>query len=716
MDKKISVPNQPVSFNFPKRTFGKKNPVSRSFQPQWFTKWSWLHYIEAQDSVLCYICVNASLENKMSSAYVESAFLSKGFTSWKDATKSFSNHEQCISHKEAVLRFVKLPKETKDIGDMLSQAHADDKKDNRQCLLKILANIRFLARQGLALRGDGDESDSNFIQIIKLRGEDDSKLLEWMKKRTNKYTSAEMQNEMLQVIALRILREIAQDIRNSTFFSIMADETTDKSNREQVVIVIRHVDENLLVHEEFIGLSMVESLDATTLTGVIKDCLLRMNVALNKCRGQCYDGASNMSGTKSGVAKQISEDERRAVYTHCYGHALNLAAGDSIKRSKIMQDALDTAFEMSKLIKYSPKRDTMFEQIKKELAPDTPGFRVLCPTRWTVRADSLQSVVDNYSVLQELFENCQNIVKDTEVKSRIIGVSAQMTQFRFLFGIMLGQLLLQHTDNLSKALQLSDISAAEGQVLASMCTDTLQKLRSNEKFDDFWDRVMEKSSSVDVDQPTLPRKRKAPKRFEIGSGEASFPHSVSDMFRQHYYEALDLVVNSIKDRFDQPGYRIYKNLQELLLKSVSSPPEMYRNELDFVTEFYGNDFNKNSLKVQLETLNTKFSEMGTEQPTLESVFGYFRDLSGPMKCMFSEVLTLVKLVLVMPATNATSERTFSALRRVKSYLRTTMTQGRLNHLMLLHVHKDKTDQLDMTCIANEFVSGVERRMSVFGKF
>ena len=110
-----------------------------------------------------------------------------------------------------------------------------------------------------------------------------------------------------------------------------------------------------------------------------------MNLSVNNCRGQCYDGASNMSGCKNGVAKKIS-DENKAVYTHCYGHALNLAVGDTVKQSKIMRDALDTTYEMSKLVKFSPKRDSLFEKLKQELAPDTPGFRTLCPTRWTVRA------------------------------------------------------------------------------------------------------------------------------------------------------------------------------------------------------------------------------------------------------------------------------------------------------------------------------------------
>ena len=74
----------------------------------------------------------------------------------------------------------------------------------------------------------------------------------------------------------------------------------------------------------------------------------------------------------------------------------------------------------------------------------------------------------------------------------------------------------------------------------------------------------------------------------------------------------------------------------------------------------------------------------------------------------------MKLLLVMPATNATSERSFSALRRVKTYLRTQMTQQRLNHLMVLNAHSDKTDALELLLTAQEFVFGREGRLRMFG--
>ena len=86
-----------------------------------------------------------------------------------------------------------------------------------------------------------------------------------------------------------------------------------------------------------------------------------------------------MGGTKTGVAKKLLDEEPRAVYTHCYRHALNLVCGDTIRSSKLMKDALDTTHEIVKLLKRSSKRHTCFASLKADLAPDTPVIRVLCP-------------------------------------------------------------------------------------------------------------------------------------------------------------------------------------------------------------------------------------------------------------------------------------------------------------------------------------------------
>ena len=91
-------------------------------------------------------------------------------------------------------------------------------------------------------------------------------------------------------------------------------------------------------------------------------------------------------------------------------------------------------------------------------------------------------------------------------------------------------------------------------------------------------------------------------------------------------------------------------------------------------------------------------------------------MSPAEQANLSQVCILLKLILVVPATNAVSERSASALRRVKTYLRSTMSQARLNHLLLLHCHKDRTDNIHLINCLQEFVEAKERRSDVFGKF
>ena len=143
----------------------------------------------------------------------------------------------------------------------------------------------------------------------------------------------------------------------------MIDETSDCSNKEQVVLVFRWVSEDLVASEEFFGLYLTDSITSAALVAIIEDTLLRMNIKLEHCRGQPYDGASAMSGARNGVAKTISDKESRAIFTHCYGHALNLGVGDTFKQCQLMKSSLDVVIEISKLIKKSPKRDAIFQKL-----------------------------------------------------------------------------------------------------------------------------------------------------------------------------------------------------------------------------------------------------------------------------------------------------------------------------------------------------------------
>lgn len=199
-------PNHPKDFPFPKRPFGSRC-VMYSAHSSWFSTWPFLSYDENQDVVYCHTCVTAiRLDRLRWSKNISESFVSKGFSNWKDATSSFKKHQASKAHSEAVDFVITLPKTTKHVGELVSKAYTAQREQARDMLQIILSSVRFLARQGLALRGDLSDQSSNLFQLLHLRGEDKPELHQWLKRNSRKHTSPENQNEMLQIMAHRVLR------------------------------------------------------------------------------------------------------------------------------------------------------------------------------------------------------------------------------------------------------------------------------------------------------------------------------------------------------------------------------------------------------------------------------------------------------------------------------------------------------------------------------
>ena len=161
-----------------------------------------------------------------------------GYCNWKDATSAFKKHQESKTHCEAVEAMITLPNTTSDVGELLSKAHKEEKELARDMLRSILSSVRYLARQGLALRGD-DDAESNLIQLLQLRAEDNPQLVLWLQRSSRKYTSHENQNEMLEIMAHHVLGKILGCMQQSPFLAIMLDETTDALNKEQLTVVMQ---------------------------------------------------------------------------------------------------------------------------------------------------------------------------------------------------------------------------------------------------------------------------------------------------------------------------------------------------------------------------------------------------------------------------------------------------------------------------------------------
>ena len=189
-----------------------------------------------------------------------------------------------------------------NVGAQLNKQYKDDQEHHRYLFLKQLSSLmKYLAHQSLALR-EHKRIDSNLIQLLKAWAEDIPELNKWIENR--QYLSPVVINELLEMMGDSILRSILEDIQsNSGLIRLIADESRDISNKEQLTCRLRWVSQSdLMTHsEDFIGMYLVDKPDAVTIAASLKDILVRCSLNVNDCLWQAYDGAATMSGHLRGV-------------------------------------------------------------------------------------------------------------------------------------------------------------------------------------------------------------------------------------------------------------------------------------------------------------------------------------------------------------------------------------------------------------------------------
>ena len=152
-------------------------------------------------------------------------------------------------------------------------------------------------------------------------------------------------------------------------------------------------------------------------------------------------------------------------------------------------------------------------------------------------------------------------------------------------------------------------------------------------------------------------------------------------------------------------------MENLLLKALHE--EDFGLELQQISSFFGSDLDKFKLETQLTTSSHIIDQ---KQVAIKDAVKIISSLNASQRMLVSEVLKLVKLILLVPATNAVSERSCSTLRRVKTYLRSSMTPERLNFCLVLATYKEQVDKLNLVEVSNQFCFNNEQHFSIFGKF
>lgn len=716
----FDVANQPTDLERSKTVHGSQQ---RAIQTSWYTKHPWITVCTCTYKIFCRVCCSAQCHNLITfSRHGNVAFVHGGFCNWKKALQRFITHEKSEMHREAVMKLA-VKSSGIDVSAQLSKQFEVEKKNNRAMFLKLLESIRYLARQGLPFRGHHEDSislEGNLYQLLLLQAKDCPTLGTWLKRRD--YLSPQIVNEIIAICGNMVLRELLREIRDAEYFALIADEATDISHNEQMCIAVRWVDSRYTIHEAALGLVQLPDTRALTLFKVIKDVLIRCSLSISSCVGQAYDGAANMSGARNGVQALMKRECESCLYVHCFAHSLNLCVQEVTRKCDLLQNCMDFIYHLVQLIKFSPKRLNLFESVRKEIVlldseeSLTPSLRPLCPTRWTVRHSAIDSILKNYHALMTTLQSIQLGHDEYAAKGR--GLLAQMESFDTFFSLKLAYLIFSAVEQFSVNLQAKDTTIAEGVRGALLLKTHFDSMRTDADFGRFYHNILDSSSNL-TEEPLLPRYRRIPRRIDEGAP----PHRYSspeERYHHAYFEAIDHVSGEISNRFEQSDVSTVCSIESLLIDSANDEeiPEIPEP----VIKLFEGKVNLERLNIQLRMLPDaiKSAFFGTpvtvkKVTTARTIVDTFNQ-NNVIKGMLSEVDKVLRVYLTFPITSATAERAFSSLRRVKTFLRSSMTSQRLNNLFLLYVHKQYTDNLDLTLVAKEFASANTRRQNYFGKY
>ena len=497
----------------------------------------------------------------------------------------------------------------------------------------------------------------------------------------------------------------------SEYFGIVADGSTDISGNEQFALCVQFSN-NFILTNAYLGMYNSPDNTGETLAKVMKDMLLRFNLSFGRLVGFAFDGASNMSDKHRGVQEILKQDCPGALYVHCSNHSLDLVLQEVASTVKGIASALQFVKDVSNLIRESSKRKAIFKDMFM------PGEAVIslnsfCPTRWCVRAKAIAKVLDTYrQVLNAVSEIKKD--KNTRGDARASGLHKQGLEHRTYFSLLVSSKVFKKCESVATQLQGEAVSAGDTIVLISILRKEIQKCRSDVQFDDL---LTEADSHVEEYGlvKTVKRHAATPARLTHTNSKANECIGPEVKLKQGYFQCLDLVHEELDRRFDQEDLTIAASREKLLLTSDCADVVSHCDELMAESKIPAS-IDKPKLHSQLSQLGQLLKLKACKPKKVSELAEILGSESDVVRALLSEAVKLVQLVQSQPSSAASAERAFSCLRRVKTYLRSTMTQARLTHMIVINMNKAYLDRICLPKMLNGFVAKTPERHAVFGKF
>lgn len=581
----------------------------------------------------------------------------------------------------------------------------------------------YLAENNIAFRGTSaklfTKNNGNFLGLVQLLGKFDVVLMEHLRRISYQQThfhllSVSIQNELINLLGNAVKQTILNRIQQAKYFSVIFDCTPDISHNEQTSLMIRYVHEDpedsgkITIEESFIAYRIAEETTGEALADLMFKEIAECGLNMKNCRGQGYDNGANMAGIHKGVQARVREDFPLAFFVPCGCHSLNLVIADGAKSSVKSSSLFGILRRLFTIFAGSTKRWCVISEDVKNLT-----LKQVCETRWESRINAVQAVRYQYVEVRDALIKLGDKADDPTTASEAQSLINHMEDFSFLVCLLIWHDLLFEVNMISKSLQgkTTDIGMAVHKF--NNCLDFLGRFRERGFFDSVI-AAKEIADELDI-EPVFPEKRfRKKKRLFLYESSEEVQFSPEEIFKRDvFYPLVDSVSTSLNNRLSQIHEHQIKwgflcNVAQLPekddLKQCCKDLESLLSDNNGVSDINGNELYSELLHVKSILDQGKETNEVAPREVLSAI------KKTNSKDLFTNLWVALRVFLTIPVTVASAERSFSKLKLIKTYLRSTMAQERLNSLAILAIENEEAKKLDFKEILSTFAHAKARRM------
>ena len=476
-------------------------------------------------------------------------------------------------------------------------------------------------------------------------------------------------------------------IKKVQFFSNLADEASDCTVKCQLALIVRYINEANEVKEDF--LRMIEckkGLTGEALAETLLEGISDLDVDIMKVRGQGYDGAGAMTGHTRGVAARIMKINSKALLTHCGSHRLSLCVCSACLIQSV-QNLMDHIKEVCIFFKYSEPRTKCLKHKIEKHCPEESRTKLInvCETRWVAKIEGMcifQSLfVAIVFALKKLAKNKKKEYR-TDTTAGATSLFKLLTSFDFIVTLVIVRNLLDYVLPVTIKLQSKSNDIVNAVELIESVKKHFENMRP---CIDYWhskwyQEALSLANLVEVSEakPRTCRRQQNRENHPTDSIEDYFKVSLTIPFLEHLSMQL-------KERFPPDSLVAYDGLY-IVPYTMLAYPKLWREKFKNFVNFYSSDFpNILALDAGMELWETHWKRVSKEQPLPATVM---EALKNTISSIFPNINIALRLLGTLPTTTCECERSISALRRIKTWARSTTGESRLNGLMLLYIHRD----------------------------